>query len=84
MVSNIGQVTVKPSGKKDPCGICGIKTMLNAVLCKSCGNLIHGRYAKIKMVTNRYPIDFNVGNAKSITKTCYHQSDGTPGHYTPG
>ena len=42
MMSNIGQVTVKPSSKKDPCGICGRKTMLNAVLCKSCGNWIHG------------------------------------------
>ena len=38
MVSKIGQVTGKPSSKKDPCGICGRKTMLNAVLCKSCGN----------------------------------------------
>ena len=27
MVSKIGQVTVKPCSKKDPCGICGIKTM---------------------------------------------------------
>ena len=37
MVSKIGQVTVKPSSKKDTCGICGRKTMLNAVLCKPCG-----------------------------------------------
>ena len=36
MVSKIGQVTVKQSSKKDPCGICGRKTMLNAVLCKYC------------------------------------------------
>ena len=35
MVSKIGQVTVRPSSKKDPCGICGRKTMLNAVLCQS-------------------------------------------------
>ena len=31
IVSKIGQV--RPSSKKDPCGICGRKTMLNAVLC---------------------------------------------------
>ena len=36
MVSNIGQVTVRPCGKKDPCGICGRITMLSTVLCKSC------------------------------------------------
>ena len=35
MVSKIGQVTVNPSSKIDPCGICCGKTMLNAVLCKS-------------------------------------------------
>ena len=40
MVSKIGQVSVNPSCKKDPCGR---KTMLNAVLCKSCGNWINGR-----------------------------------------
>ena len=33
MVSKIGQVTEKPSNNNDPCGICGRKTMLNAVLC---------------------------------------------------
>ena len=32
MVSKIGQITVKPSSKKDLCGICGRKTMANAVL----------------------------------------------------
>ena len=39
MVSKIGQITVKPSRKKDLCGICGRKTMANAVLCKFCGNM---------------------------------------------
>ena len=57
MVSNIGQVTVKPSSKKDSCGTSDRKTMLNAVLCKSCGNWIHGRCARIKRVTNRLAID---------------------------
>ena len=36
VVSKIELVTVKPSSTKDPCGICGRKTMLSAVLCKSC------------------------------------------------
>ena len=52
MVSKIGQVTVKPFSKIDSCGICGRKTKLNVVLCQSCGNWIHGRCAKIKMITN--------------------------------
>ena len=51
-MSKIGQISVRPSDKKDPCGICSRKEMANAVLCKSCGNVIHGRYAKIKSVTN--------------------------------
>ena len=33
MMSKIWQVTVEPSSVKDPCGICGRKAMLNAVLC---------------------------------------------------
>ena len=56
MVSKIGQV--KPCSKKDPFGICGRKTMVKAVLCKSCGNWIHGRCAKTKIVTNRHAVDF--------------------------
>ena len=31
IVSKIELATVKPSSKKDPCGICGSKTMFNAV-----------------------------------------------------
>ena len=58
MASKIGQITVRPSSKKDPCGICDRKIMANAVLCKSCGNWIHGRCARIKGVTNRLAIDF--------------------------
>ena len=33
MVSIIGQATVRPSSKKDPCVICGRETMLKGVLC---------------------------------------------------
>ena len=42
MVSKFWQIIVKPSSKKDPCGICGRKTMLKAELCKSCGNCPRG------------------------------------------
>ena len=48
MVIKIGQFTVKTSCKKDPCGICGRITMVNAVLSKSSGNWIHGRCAESK------------------------------------
>ena len=55
MVSKIGQVTVRPSSKNDPCGICGRKTMFDTVLCKSCRNCIDGRCAMIKRITKWYP-----------------------------
>ena len=64
MVSKIGQVTVKPSRKKDPCGICGRKTIANTVLCKSRGSWIHERCAKIKRVTNRLAIDIRCRKCK--------------------
>ena len=63
MVSRIWQVTVRPSGKKDQCSIWGRKPMFSAVLCKSCGNCIYGRCAKITKVTNRLVMILNVGNA---------------------
>ena len=56
MVSKIGQISIQPSSKKDPCGICCRKTMAIAVLCNSCGNLIHGSCAKIMVVTNTLAI----------------------------
>ena len=68
MVSKIGQLTVKPSSKKDLCGICGRKIIINAILCKSCGNWIHGRCAKIKRVTNRLAIDFKCRKCKGYHK----------------
>ena len=48
MVSKIGHINAKTSSKEDPCDICGRKTMANAVLCKSCGNRMHGTCTKIK------------------------------------
>ena len=68
-VSKIGQVAVKPSNKKNPCGICGRKTMLSAILCKSCGNWIHGRCTKTKRVTNRLAIDLKCRKCKGYHKT---------------
>ena len=41
LMSKIGQVTEKPTSKKDPCGICCRKIMFNAAICKLCGNWIH-------------------------------------------
>ena len=35
MMSMILQINMKPSCTIDPCGICGNRTMVNAVLCKS-------------------------------------------------
>ena len=70
IVRKIGQVTVKPSSKKDPCGICGRKTILNAILCKSCGNWIYGRWAKIKRLTNRFTIDIKSRKCKGYHKKC--------------
>ena len=64
MVRKIGQINLKPSSKKDPCGICGRKPLANPVLCRSCGNWIHGRCAQIINVTNTLAIDF----AKGVTK----------------
>ena len=75
MVSKIGQVTVKPSSKKDPCGICGRKTMLNVVLCKSYGNWIHGRCAKIKMVINRLAIHLKCMKCKGFHKNVEDQNE---------
>ena len=68
LCGKIWQVTVRPSSKKDQCGICGRKTMVNAVLCKSCGNWIHGRCAKINMVTNRLATDIKCRNCKGYDK----------------
>ena len=75
MVSKIWQVTVIPYSKKDPCGICGRKTMVDAVLCKFCGNLIHGRYAKIKIVANRLTIDFKYRKCKWYHKNMEDQKE---------
>ena len=68
MVSKIGQVTVGPSSNKDPCGICDGKIMLNAVLCKSCRNWIHGRCAKIEKVANKLAIDLRCRKSRGYHK----------------
>ena len=43
-----GEVSVS---KVDPCGICGKQVMANLVLCVKCRKWIHGRCAKVEMVT---------------------------------
>ena len=57
LVNKIGQTNKKPSSTKDRCCICSRKTMANAVLCKYCGNWIHGKCLLIKRVTNILAID---------------------------
>ena len=44
--------------------MCGRKTMLNAVLCKSCGNWIHGTCVSIKRMTNTLAIDLKCRKCK--------------------
>ena len=75
MMSEIWQVTVIPSSKKDPCGIYCRKTMLKAVLCRYCGNLIHGRCAKINRVTNGLAIDFKCRKCKGYHKNVEYQRE---------
>ena len=64
MLIKIWQITVKRSSKKDPCVICDGKAVANAVLCKSCGNWICEKFAKIKRVTNILAIDFKCRKCK--------------------
>ena len=73
MVSKIWQISIKPSSKKDLCGICGRKTMANAVLCKSCGNWIHGRCQKIRRAMNRLAIGFKCRECKGCHKNLEDQ-----------
>ena len=49
--------------------------MLNAVLCKSCENLIHGRCAKIKGLTNRLVIDLKYRKCKVHHKNVEFQKE---------
>ena len=49
--------------------------MYDAVLCKSCGNWIHGICAKIKRVTNRLAIDFRCGKCKGFHKNAVDQKE---------
>ena len=68
MVSMIWQINIKTSCMKDPLIR---KTVADAALCKSCGNWLHGRCAKIKKVTDRLAIDFN----SSKCKGCHENID---------
>ena len=75
VMSKIGQVTVKSSGKKDQCGIYSRKkAMVDVVLCQYCGNWIYGRCAKIKMVANRLAMDFKCRKCKEHHKNVEDQN----------
>ena len=58
MMCNIGHVTVRPSSKKDPCGMCGRRTMVDAVLCKSCEKKVmvsNIGHVTVRPSSNKYP-----------------------------
>ena len=64
--------------KIDPCGDCGKRVMANSVRGTWCGNWVHGRCAKIKIVTATVAIHFvclicrgiKEGTVDSIEKLC--------------
>ena len=78
MVSKIGQISIRPSIKKDPCDICGRKVIGNAVLCRCCVNWIHGKCAKIKRVTNRLVVKFRCRKCKGCLKNEEDQKEALP------
>ena len=39
--------------KVDPCGVCSLRVRANSVLCVQCGRWIHGRCARVNMVTTK-------------------------------
>ena len=49
--------------------------MVCAVLCKSCGNWIHRRCAKIKRVTNRLAIDIKCRQCKGCHENVEEQEE---------
>ena len=46
-----------------------------SIICKSCGNWIHGRCAKIKRVTNRLAIDLTCRKCKGYHKNIEDQEE---------
>ena len=51
------------------------ETMVNAVLCETCVNWIHGRCAKIKRATTRLAIDFEHRKCKGYHKSVEDQKE---------
>ena len=49
--------------------------MFSGAICKSCGNWIHGRCAKIKRVTNRLAVDFKFRKCKGYHKNVEDQKE---------
>ena len=52
--------------KIDPCGVCERKVMVNSVLCRKCGNWVHGKCAKTKRTTARLAMHFVCLKCKGI------------------
>ena len=52
-----------------------MNAVLYAVLCKCCGNWIHGRCAKIKRVTNGLTTDFECRKYKGIHENVEEQKE---------
>ena len=44
--------------KVDPCGVCSLRVKANSVFCVQCGRWIHGRYVGVKMVTQKFSMNF--------------------------
>ena len=68
MVSKIGLISIRLSIKKDRCGICGRKTMANAVLRKSCGSWMNEGCVKTKWVTSTLAIVLRCGKCNECHK----------------
>ena len=44
--------------KVDPCGVCSLRVKANSVLCVQCCKWIHGRCARVKMLTQKFSRNF--------------------------
>ena len=69
MVSTIGQINKKTPSNKDSCDICERKSMVNAILCKSCESgyienalRLKGRHLDLQFI-------LNLANAMGVTET---------------
>ena len=54
MVSGGITKDVQSKSKLDPCGLCSLRVKVNSVLCVHCGKWIHGRCARVKIMTPKF------------------------------